>query len=278
MTAMPDSLERFAGGRSQPLRIGAVAYLNARPLVYDLARLAPAVEITVDFPSRLADSLAQQRLDVAIVPSIEYLRQPGSTIVSDACIACEGPVRSVKLFSRVPLRQIRSLALDEGSRTSVALARILLAERFGLQPELKPLPLGMRLADATADAAVLIGDRAMREPGHDFPHVCDLGEAWVEWTGLPLVFALWVARPAAEVALLERVLSAARDAGLGHLDEIARQAAPQVGLPEADCLAYLRDHLRFHLGPRQRLGLRRFFELAVRHGLAPSEAMEGRGV
>jgi chorismate dehydratase len=253
-----------------PLRIGAVAYLNSRPLIYGLARQAPAVQLSVDFPSRLADSLAQGRLDVAIIPSIEYLRQPGSTIVSDACIACDGPVRSVKLFSRVPLGQIRSLALDEGSRTSVALARILLAERFGLTPELESLPLGRRLADAAADAAVLIGDRAMREPGHDFPHVCDLGEAWVAWTGLPLVFALWVARPGAPAAPLARLLSAARDAGLCHLDEIAREAAPEIGLPEADCLAYLRDHLRFHLGHRQRLGLRRFFELAVRHGQAPA--------
>ena len=275
---MPDSLERSPGDRSTPLRIGAVAYLNGRPLVYDLARLAPAAEITVDFPSRLADSLAQQRLDVAIVPSIEYLRQPGSTIVSDACIACEGPVRSVRLFSRVPLGQIRSLALDEGSRTSVALARILLAERFGLTPELRSLPLATRPADITAEAAVVIGDRAMHDPDPGFPHVWDLGEAWVGWTGLPLVFALWVARPAAEVTALEGPLSAARDAGLRHLGEIARQAAPEVGLPEAVCLAYLRDHLRFHLGPRQRLGLQRFFELAVRHGLAPPAALEASPV
>src|SRR5208283_1081432 len=100
-----------------------------------------------------------------------YLRQPGSSIVSDACIACDGPVRSVKLFSRVPLGEIRTLALDEGSRTSVALARILLKERFGLEPEIVSLPLSMRLADVPAEAAVMIGDRAMRESHADFPCV-----------------------------------------------------------------------------------------------------------
>jgi chorismate dehydratase len=252
----------------KPLRIGAVAYLNAQPLLYGLERLAPEAEIVVDFPSRLADGLAEDRLDVAIVPSIEYLRQPGYAIVSDACIACEGPVRSVKLVSRVPLGKIRSLALDEGSRSSVALARMLLKERFGLEPELRLLPLGKRAADATADAAVLIGDRAMREADGEFACVWDLGEAWYDWTGLPLVFALWVARPGAETAPLAHILSAARDEGLGALAQIAARAAPAIGLPEADCLSYLRDHLQFHFGPRQREGLRRFLKLAVRHGLA----------
>ncbi|MGD0898742.1 MAG: menaquinone biosynthesis protein [Thermoguttaceae bacterium] len=266
--AVKDSRELAGRNPTGPLRIGAVAYLNAQPLVYGLERLAPEARVVVDFPSRLADGLAEDRLDVAIVPSIEYLRRPGYTIVSDACIACEGPVRSVKLFSRVPLHEIRSLALDEGSRTSVALARILLKERFGLHPELVPLPLGMRLADAPAEAAVLIGDRAMREPEGDFEYVWDLGGAWFDWTGLPLVFALWVARPGAEAAPIGRILSAARDEGVGRLAEIARREAPVVGLPEADCLSYLRDHLRFHFGPRQRQGLARFLDLAVRHGLA----------
>jgi chorismate dehydratase len=184
-------------------------------------------------------------------------------------------VQSVKIFSRVPLGQIRMLALDEGSRTSVALARILLRECYGLTPELTCLPLGVPLAEATADAAVLIGDRAMREAGGAFSCVCDLGEAWFRWTGLPLVFALWVARPGADVTPLERILAAARDEGLRHLHEIARRESPRVGLPEADCLSYLRDHLRFHFGPRQRQGLARFFELAVRHGLAPDSQQIG---
>ena len=252
-----------------PIRIGAVTYLNAQPLVYRLGQRMPSAEITFDVPSRLADDLARGRLDVAIIPSIEYLRMPGQRIVSDACIACDGPVRSVKLYSRVPVEQIRTLALDEGSRTSAALAQILLKERFGLTPEPQRLPLGVSLEGSTADAAMLIGDRGMRSPVGDFAFVWDLGEQWTRWTGLPFVFALWVARPGIHLGDLDGALATARDDGLCCLDEIAATAAPAVGLSHAECLAYLRDHLKFHLGRRQRQGLELFFELAVRHRLAP---------
>src|SRR5215831_14178958 len=112
------------------LRVGAVNYLNTKPLIYGLDRIAPQAELVLDLPSRLADGLAAGRLDVALIPSIEFFQKPDYKIVSDACIACRGPVRSVKLFSRVPLERIKTLALDEGSRTSVALVRILLRERF----------------------------------------------------------------------------------------------------------------------------------------------------
>jgi chorismate dehydratase len=251
------------------VRVGVINYLNTRPLLFGLERLAPEVEVVLDFPSRLADGLASGRLDVAIIPSIEYLRQPGTTIVSDACIACDGPVRSVKLYSRVPMERIRCLALDEGSRTSAALTRILLRDRFAREPELRPMPLGASPAEADAEAVMLIGDRAIRTPDGDFRFVWDLGEEWSRETGLPFVFALWVARAGADLHDADRLLAAARDEGLRHLEAIAQSAAPEVGLPEAECLVYLRDHLRFHLGPRQRQGLELFYDRAVRHGLAP---------
>ena len=135
--------------REGEIRVGAVTYLNARPLVVALGELAPRMQVVMDHPSRLADALAAGRLDVAMIPSIEYARGQGYTIISDACIACDGPVRSVKLFGRVPVQQIRTLALDEGSRTSAALVRILLRERFGVTPETLPLAdrgLARRLA------------------------------------------------------------------------------------------------------------------------------------
>jgi chorismate dehydratase len=260
--------EPRASFRSACIRIGAVAYLNARPLVFGLEQLAPRAEVVVDLPSRLADGLADGRLDVAIVPSIEYLRQPGSMIVSDACIACDGPVRSVMLYGRTPVDRIRTLALDEGSRTSAALARILLKERFGREPQIEPLPIGATLDDTRADAVMLIGDRGMRPPGGKFSFVWDLGAEWWHWTGLPFVFAVWVARPAVDLRGIDRALAAARDEGVTRLPEIARQAAPRIGVPEEECLEYLRDHLEFRLGPRQREGLGRFYELAVRNGLA----------
>ncbi len=254
------------------LRLGAVAYLNTRPLTFCLPRLAPQAQIVVDLPSRLADGLAAARLDVATAPSIEYARNPGCTIVSDACVACDGPVRSVKLYSRLPVQRIRSLALDEGSRTSAALARILLKKRFALEPQLQPLPIGTSPGDSGADAAVVIGDRAIRPTSDSFEFVWDLGQEWSRWTGLPFVFAMWIARPGVDLNGVGEVLAAARDEGVSRLAEIARREAPAVGIPEAECLSYLRDNLEFVLGDRQRRGLELFCQLAGRHGLAPAGA------
>ena len=167
-----------------------------------------SLQVVFDYPSRLADALAAGDLDVALIPSIEYARHRGYSIISDACIACDGPVRSVKLFGRVPAEEIRTLALDEGSRTSAALARILLKERFGLSPEICPLPLGPDLDDVAADAAVLIGDRGMRPSDGSFEFVWDLGAEWADWTGLPFVFALWIARPGVDLPGLSETLAA----------------------------------------------------------------------
>ncbi len=183
--------------------VGAVSYLNARPLMFTLPQLLPDAEIVVDFPSRLADGLADGRFDVALIPSIEYLRQPGLRIASDAVIACDGPVRSVKLYGRVPIERVETLALDEGSRTSAALAQILLRERFDLKPCLLSLPLESLPLHSPADAVVVIGDRGMLEPDEDLAFVWDLGEEWSCWTGLPFVFALWAARPHVQAARID---------------------------------------------------------------------------
>jgi len=258
-------------GKAQ-IRIGAVVYLNARPLTFCLNELDPTAEVVVDLPSRLADRLAAGQLDVALVPSIEYFRNPGYSIVSDACVACEGPVQSVRLYGRVPVERIRTLALDEGSRTSAALVRILLDERFSLRPEIRPLPIGSSLEDSAADATMVIGDRGMQRPPGPFEFVWDLGEEWTRWTGLPFVFAMWIARGGGDGTEVARLLTAARDRGLTRLAEIARRAAPALGMPPAECLSYLRDNLGFHLGPREQQGLERFCGLAVQHGLVPAGA------
>lgn len=252
------------------IRIGAVSYLNTKPLVYELERFAPSAELVYGLPSWLADRLAEGRLDVAIIPSIEYLRHPGYAVVSDACIACRGPVLSVKLLSRVPMGSIRSLALDEGSRTSAALARILLKERYGLVPQFRPLPIGERAEDAEADAVLLIGDRAIHPPRGFFAEEWDLGEQWCRWSGLPFVFAMWTARPGADTSAAEVALRRARDEGVAHLAAIAEQSAAHVGLTPAECLGYLRDNLHFYLGPRERRGLAAFGRLAADLGLVPA--------
>jgi chorismate dehydratase len=151
----------------------------------------------------------------------------------------------------------------------VALTRILLQERHGIAPRLERLPLGSSAADTSADAVMLIGDRGLLAPEGQFAFVWDLGEEWVRWTGLPFVFAMWVARPNVATDRLARLLSSARDEGVGRLEAIARDAAPKVGLSQEACLVYLRDHLAFRLGPEQRRGLELFAEYAAKIGLVP---------
>jgi chorismate dehydratase len=251
------------------IRVGAVNYLNTKPLIYQLEQLAPRAQIVLDLPSRLADALCVGELDVALIPSIEFCRGPNYTIVSDACIGCRGAVMSVKLFCRVPPERIGTLALDEGSRTSAVLAQVLLHERYGLRPRLESLPAGRSLEDSSADAVLLIGDRAIHSPRGPFAAVWDLGDEWCRWSKLPFVFAMWVARGGVNLAGVDCALSAARDLGLRRLDEIADAEAAPLGLSRPQCLSYLRDNLHFTLGPRELSGLARYYQLAARLGLAP---------
>ena len=264
-------MEQASVGRQPRLRLGAVSYLNTKPLVFGLAERAPQIEIVFDVPSRLADDLHAGRLDVALIPSIEYANHPDYVLVSDACIGCRGPVLSVKLFSRKPLRRIRSLALDEGSRTSVLLARILLWERYRLRPRLSSLSVACGPEDTTADAVLLIGDRAIHPPPSGFVDCWDLGDQWCRWSELPFVFALWVARPGVDLSGLDEILGQTRDAGVANLDEIARAEAAGVGLSSSLTLSYLRDNLHFYFHSRERLGMDLFFELAAKLETLPAE-------
>ncbi|MBN1909421.1 MAG: menaquinone biosynthesis protein [Pirellulales bacterium] len=254
-----------------PLRIGVVSYLNSEPLSVGLDRLEPEVELVDDVPSRLADRLAEGSLDAALVPSILLFGPGGFEIVSDACVSCDGSVRSVKLYSRTTVDRIENIALDEGSRTSAALVKIMLAERLGLRPRFEPLPIGTPPEACNADAVMLIGDRAMLDPPGPFVHVWDLGQEWKAWTGLPFVFALWLARPGVPKDRLAKLLAGARDEGLRRLEEVAQKEGPLRGLTAEECLDYFRRNLAFHLGPRQREGLTRFGELVRKHGLVPAE-------
>lgn len=255
--------------RRRPIRVGAVNYLNTKPLVFAFDRLPPAAELVLDLPSRLADDLAAGRLDVALIPSIEFFQDPSYTVVSNACIACRGPVLSVKLFSRVAPENIRTLALDEGSRTSAALVRILLAQRYRVEPELQLLPIGAPAFENEADAVLLIGDRAIHSPGGRFQVVWDLGDEWCRSSGLPFVFAVWAARAGADLQGVDSKLSRCRDEGVSHLSEIAAAEAPLLGLTQPECLSYLRDSLYFYLGPQELRGLGLFQQLAAQAGLVP---------
>lgn len=265
---MHDTFPDFAA-RERQLRIGAVSYLNSKPLIEDLAELARDAELILDVPSRLADDLSAGKLDVALIPSVEVLRDAEYEVVSDACVATRGPVLSVKLFSRVPVAQVRTLALDEGSRTSATLARILLSERFGVRPTTELLPLGFATEDTSADAVLLIGDRAMKPPCERFVATWDLGEEWTDWTGLPFVFAMWAARRDCELGDVEEALCLSRDRGVSRMTDIARREATKLDITEELAHDYLAHNLHFTLGSAERAGLRLFQELAVKLGLAP---------
>lgn len=211
-------------------------------------------------------------MDVALIPSVEYFQEPSYDIVSNACIGCRGPVLSVKLLTRVPFDRIQTLALDEGSRTSVALVRILLQQRFGVTPRLESLPIGAGVNETEADAVLLIGDRAIHAPEGSFIEEWDLGDQWCKWAELPFVFAMWVARPGVNTARLRGALEEARDEGLGNLSTIAAQEAAVAGLSPAACLSYLRDNLHFYFGPRERSGLELFRRHVVALRVASADA------
>jgi chorismate dehydratase len=254
------------------LRIGVVSYLNARPLYYGLQARLPAARLALDVPSRLAEGLEAGSLDVALIPSIEYLRDEARryAIVPNLAIAARGPVRSVRLFSRVPFAKVDRLALDDGSRTSHALARIWLGEAHGVRPRVvEPLPLGVSPLESTADAVLVIGDRAMAVPEGSFAESADLGQAWFELTGLPFVFALWVARRGVELGALPAILLDCKADGLAHAGELAREHGPRLGLTVAECIAYLTRNLSYDLGEAELLGLRLFASKSRALGLAP---------
>lgn len=253
------------------VRIGAVSYLNTKPLVYGIENRLQDASVSFDLPSRLADQLRDWELDLALIPSVEYFRNASEyKIVSDACIACRGPVWSVRLLSRVPVLEIKTLALDEGSRTSAALVQVLLSEQYGLRPELIPLAIDQGPDDAEADAVLLIGDRAMHPSTGMYQEIWDLGDRWCRWSELPFVFAMWVGRKDVDFGDVEQALEQCRDDGLKNLEPIAQAEAGSHGLTTSDCMAYFSRYLHFTLGPGERRGLDLFNVKAKELGLVPS--------
>jgi chorismate dehydratase len=253
---------------TEPIRIGAVSYLNTKPLIYELDALAGGAELILDYPSRLADALQSGRLDVALIPIIEYFRAGDYTLVPDIAIASDGPVLSVTLFSRVPWTALGRVALDEGSRTSAALTQVLLRKRYGVRPEICPLPLDRAAEDVDADAVLLIGDRAMHACLPGFRFAFDLGQEWHDWTGLPFVYAAWAVRRGVDLGPVADALVLAKERGCANIGPIAAHEAPRLGLDAGFCRRYLANIIRFDLGPRALAGLHHYYMLASELGLA----------
>ena len=234
------------------VRVGCVQYLNSKPLIYGCD--APVV---FDHPSGLARALEGGKLDVALVPVFEALRDPPWLAVDDVAIACDGPVFSVFLAHREPLAAVRRIALDPASLTSVHLLQVLLAEYHGLHPAF----------DADAEARLLIGNQAIefRAANPDGWHFLDLGEEWRRCTGLPFVFALWLMRPGLlNVPAIAAELRAIKCDGLAHLAEIVRDDTTHDPVVST---RYLTEHIRFDCASREKAGLEKYRALLEKHRL-----------
>ncbi|MCE2450614.1 MAG: menaquinone biosynthesis protein [Candidatus Latescibacteria bacterium] len=242
-------------------RLGAVPYLNTRPLVVALECNPAPFALSYSVPSRCARELADGTIDVGIIPAIEYARSARPYwIVPNIAIGSQGPVLTVRLFCRRPLPQVERIALDTSSRTSVALLSILLREKFAFTPQLIEAPPDLEDMLECADAALLIGDQV-------FPHLdgeldsLDLGQEWTAMTDLPFVFAFWAGRQQALTPAQVQQLQRAKDQGVCQVPSIA--AAHSREFYER----YLTHHIRFDLDEAAQAGLRLFYQLAHRHGL-----------
>lgn len=263
------------------LRVGAVSFLNTKPLIYPLLNeeIQTGIDLSIDVPSRLALFLSRGEIEVGLISSIEYFRaNPSHTsycILPDISIASHGSVKSIQLFSRVPIPEIRRIGLDTNSRTSIALLKILLAEKYQIspaftmcRPTVNPKTALQDRQDPPFDAILLIGDPALRHLGSTEYNV-DLGKAWYKLTGLPFVYACWVAREEACLGDLSQVLLQSKALGIAQIPEIARIEAQKLGLPEKICRDYLQQHIKYDLGESAIKGLELFYKYAVKNDLAP---------
>jgi predicted solute-binding protein len=241
------------------LRVSAVSYLNTWPLVWGFLHgpQKGKFDFRFDLPSECARAVGSGEADIGLVPCAEVERL-GLHFLPDVGIASDGPVRSIYLISKVPIPEIRTLAADSSSRTSVALARMILAERYGCRPELRSLPPELDAMLGACDAALIIGDPALQIEPSSLPwKVLDLAEEWIEWTGLPMVFAVWAGR---KPCLTPEVREAFVDSwrwGSTHALEIAQKAAER-GFSEQVAYDYVTRNIVYELGPRHLEGLELF--------------------
>jgi chorismate dehydratase len=254
---------------TRPVRVSAVGYLNARPLVHGLDRRPDLFDVQFDLPSSCAARLHAGEVDLGLIPAIEYLRDE-YRLVPGMAIGSDGPILSVAVFTTRPIAHVARIALDTSSRTSAALCRVLCREYWEIAPAFVPAAPDLAQMLAVADAALVIGDPALAiDPARAGVDKLDLGAAWRALTGLPFVYAAWTGRPGALQPAHLDALAAARDAGLAARDAIAADAAAGDAVRAAAFAAYLRGNLSYGFGERERAGLERFLALAVEAGHAP---------
>lgn len=272
------------------MRIGRIPYINCFPVYGAIDRgIVPlGGELVTGVPSALNQQMAAGTLDVSVVSAVEYARDSRRyVLLPDLAISCHGPVRSVLLFSRRPASELggRRVIVSRSSMTSVLLTELLFESVWKARPEFVPGDAEMSDVHAFSaeahEARLVIGDAALLLQAQAtgdlaYPHVYDLGQEWLAWTGLPFVFAVWVAlrsTPVAESLGAHASLIASRDWGLEHLDDLSRQAADQTGVPAASCRDYFRG-LDYGLGIEYLAGLTEFFGRLAASGRVPGTKLE----
>jgi chorismate dehydratase len=250
-------------------RIAASSYLNTAPLIWSFVHGSQrdAVQLFTDkAPARCAEMLSSGEVDAALVPVIEYQRMPEVAIVPGVCVGSRSAVRSVVIASKQNnLKKVERVALDDSSRTSVALVKIIFREFLEFEPEWQTSPPDLRSMLEHNDAALIIGDPAMEIPKEKF-RVFDLATLWHDFTGLGFVFAMWMLRTDAAETVRAIDFEAARDEGLANLSDIAARNDGQT-LSSAEIQDYLTQNIAFQLDEGMTKGLELYFELARKHGL-----------
>lgn len=282
----------------QKLRISIVQYLNTAPLVWGFTNgpLAGKYDLSFTVPSQCAEALRGGTADIAIIPAIEYQRISGLVVLPDLAIASQNRVRSLLIVAKKPIEQVSSMALDRSSRSTQALTRILAAEHWKISAEFFEAEPDLNAMLQSADAALLIGDPALRisvaiekkstvSPqgrtvchaatigisSAEIFHVYDVVGEWRNFSSLPAVMAMWAARPEVVTAELLADFAASRNFGLTQIPAICQEAARELQLPQPELESYLRHNIDFSLGEENRRGLEKYFREAAKLGLIVRE-------
>ena len=267
MTAATESMN--------PLRVSAVEYLNARPLVHGLEARGDLFDLRYDVPAKCASQLHDRSVDLGLIPSVEYLQSPDYRIVPNLAVASEGNVASVALFTTRPVTSLRSVAVDSHSRTSSMLLRVLCAESWEIEPKFVKLRPDLPVMLKRCDAALVIGDAALflEYEGQGLEKI-DLGDEWTALTSLPFVWALWVGRGDAGRPEHLRALQEAQRSGIGALRDIAARHCPDPKNEEQLEIGeeYLRENVSFTLDDRALRGLKKFYDYAYDQRLVQTSA------
>lgn len=249
--------------KQQKLRVTAVSYLNTKPFIYGIFRsgLSDLIDLSLDIPAVCAQKLASGAADLSLAPVAVIPDIPETCLVSDFCIGATGPVKTVCIFSEKPISQIKKLYLDFHSKTSATLVPLLCRDYWNIQPEFLPATDGFERRIAGDTAALIIGDRAIGRE-RDFPFVYDIGEAWINWTGLPFVFAAWVSTRPLDPEFIRR-FNAALQFGISRIPELTKIIP---AIPGFDMEAYFRKNISYDLDKAKLNGMHRFLNMVNNSG------------